>query len=155
MGANKITTVALGKNGTQRDDQDDQAEQKAFAAALRGTQKQHANPLENAGRRQDACHHHTPKEEGDGPTRHLLGAEHVILREDPGDNQDTHAQERRQGHVDDVEGDGQDHPSKDTEGQIDLELGHLSGLANPQLLPRRRIHQAALRPQAVETALQS
>ena len=28
-----------------------------------------------------------------------------------------------------VEGDGQDHPSKDTEGQIHLELGHLSALA--------------------------
>jgi hypothetical protein len=146
MGANKITVVALGNKAHAGGDQDDQSEQKSSAAAFCDAQKQPANPLENTGCRQDTRHHHPPKEEGDGSPRHLLGAEHVILREDPRHNQGTHAQERRQGHVDHIDGDCQDHAGKDTEGQIGLELGHLSALANPQLLPRRRIHQAALRP---------
>ena len=107
-----------------RGHQRDQQQEETLAAAAGSAQEPNAHMLENAGGNQSARHHHAAEQQRQHPFGRPGRIEDVFLRQDAQRHQDAGAEQHRDGHVDHIEGDRQNHSGEHGQRDDGLELAH-------------------------------
>ena len=83
-----------------------------------------ADPIEHTGGCQHARYHHAPEQQRDGPARGLGNVGHVLGRKDPRDDQRCDAEQRREHHVHQFEGDREDDRREHRKRDVNLDRSH-------------------------------